>query len=213
MQKHATTTGYYIAAEAKNWLDKWNQDGCKEIAENKIYCSDTGKKVSWYPYSGDGDPWCAAFVSTVLSAVQKKIGYSSSQKMSASTVDFEKSKLQKDYQYAVGAVFFRKSKGGQTYGHVGIVVDWDTEYVYTIEGNTGNAIALVKHKWYDVQNGTSKFGKFLFVHTELEGNTDKVIAMDFTGSKSVTGKDAERQAYSDSNTSLYRNFFVKSIMN
>lgn len=209
MQINTTKTGYLIQSEALNWINKWDKDGCKEISDNKIYCTNTKNKISWYPPLSDGNPWCSAFVSTVVKSVSDKLGYTSKHKFTASTKDWQNSKLHRNTEPAVGSVFFRKSKGGSSYGHVGIIVGWDDKYVYTVEGNAGNKIKMVKYTWWQFQNGTKSFSNFIVIHTELEGDQTKVIAQDVTGASSsksiVEGND------NDINEGLTRNFFVRQI--
>jgi len=122
-------------------------------------------------YGMNGQPWCAMFVSWaadqagILHSVVPKHAY---------TPTGAKAYMQKGlyapresgYQPREGdsIYFFSKQKG--RIGHVGIVVAYDpeTQRVYTVEGNTGNAVRI---RHYDInstyihgygKNGGTSFG-------------------------------------------------------
>jgi hypothetical protein len=96
--------------------------------------------------------WCAGFVSYVLSRAKanEKLGYN----LSARSIYNKAKKLNwivSKPQAGDLIVFWRGSRNGNL-GHVGIVEYVDAQYIYTIEGNTGEFPSKVKRLKYKRHN-------------------------------------------------------------
>lgn len=95
-----------------------------------------------------GDPWCASFVSWLYGAGQS--GNKSPLKYTAGVSNLRDQAISAGYYSEVGTytpvpgdIMIQKSNGAS---HTGIVVGYDGEYVYTIEGNTSDAVRERKYK-------------------------------------------------------------------
>lgn len=95
-----------------------------------------------------GDPWCASFVSWLYGAGQS--GNESPLKYTAGVSNLRDQAISAGYYSEVGTytpvpgdIMIQKSNGAS---HTGIVVGYDGEYVYTIEGNTSDAVRERKYK-------------------------------------------------------------------
>lgn len=100
-------------------------------------------------YGGNpGDPWCASFVSWLYGKGQS--GNDSPIQYSASVDGLRSQAVSAGYYSEVGTytpvpgdIMIQKSNGAS---HTGIVVGCDGEYVYTIEGNSSDAVRERKYK-------------------------------------------------------------------
>lgn len=127
--------------------EKELQKGFKEKNGNNI--TPYGK---WYGL--DGQPWCAMFVSwcadragIIDTKVPRFASVQSGKKWYIENKSYQS--RESGYVPKAGDVIFFKNKKGQN--HVGIVVAYDKEknMVYTIEGNSSNAIAARNYKLDD----------------------------------------------------------------
>ncbi len=106
--------------------------------------------VGWYNTAKNGYAWCAVFVSWCL---QKAFGVESAMEMTnqyygclgascTCMANYYKNNSQFYYSPAIGdQIFF--TTDGQSSNHTGIVVAYDANTVWTIEGNTSSATGVV----------------------------------------------------------------------
>lgn len=115
--------------------------------------------ATWYaktkalPLSGwdSSTPWCACFISwamweTIDENVRKNID---TDKLFANVDDFMESVKPLTKNFAVGNVIFFDWNGDKDPEHVGVVLLSDDQYVYTIEGNSADVVALRMYKKND----------------------------------------------------------------
>lgn len=106
--------------------------------------------------SETGGPWCAVFVSWVVTVAAKLLGmpelvdlYPRTASTDAGAAWFKQRGQWSEYPAVLAQVFF--GTNGDMY-HTGLVYDFDDSYVYTVEGNTntsgspeGDGVYLKKH--------------------------------------------------------------------
>ena len=158
--------GNIIVQIGLDLLDKWNKYQCSEIKPNVIRCNNG--QLTFVKHT-DGNSWCAAFVSTVISIFNDSYPNDPINiKLTASTYEMYNSAKQNGYiidkNPQVGDIFYRKysnsycksTGSAANCGHVGIVykVDIINNLVYTIEGNVNNKIDIIKHKYDEFITGT-----------------------------------------------------------
>ena len=124
------------------------------IAEDEVG-NEGGKKFwKWYGFEDRVD-WCAIFVSWCA----EQCGYLDAEilpKFSAvdDGAEWFKEKKQwasNDYIPKAGDIVFFDWESDGTLDHVGIVKSIDDEYVYTIEGNSGDVCRELKYQYRDLQ--------------------------------------------------------------
>lgn len=183
-----TILGKYISNEAMNMRRIWESENCIE-KNNKIRCEGDDFKLEFFNYNGN-DAWCASFVSTVMVNVGRELGYKTKLKLSASTSVMRSSGenyFKVDKNPAVGSIFHRKYDDAYSIsvagrigtGHVGIVVNYDNNYIYTIEGNKGDKVQAVRYKINDFFDGVKgKYSKgHYIIHVEEELNVNKDVEL------------------------------------
>jgi hypothetical protein len=205
MRKYTTLTGLKIVSEAKRMLDKWQKEGCKEKESNVIYCSVT-KSYLKFPFIKVGQSWCAAFVSNIVQLVSANLSYVTKVFLTGSTRQMKlNSKVKIDQIPTIGSIFYRYQKSDKNYGHVGIVVDLDENYVYAIEGNSSDEVRLNKYTYDYVKSGSNKMSEFYFIHSELEGNDIKEVEVLTKAGELYAVDKVNNENYSGI---YYRNFFA-----
>lgn len=122
-----------------------------------VYEDEGDNKGTMEKYGGGaGVPWCAAFVSWLYGKGQE--GIESPLDFNASVSGLRSQAQEAGYYSEVGTytpvpgdIMIQKSNGAS---HTGIVVGVDDKYIYTIEGNSGDA---VRERKYEI--GSSSYGK------------------------------------------------------
>lgn len=138
---------------AADWL------GCEEDAKtpNRSAClTDLWKLYGTEPTN---EPWCAAFVWTMVNETCKVFGVENKLPHTKSTYEMKSratnAGLKVDKTPAVGSIFYFTRDGG---GHVGIVTNLGENTMTTIEGNVSDQVRLGRRAL------NSK--NFLYIHVE-----------------------------------------------
>ena len=121
---------------------------------------------------GAGVPWCAAFVSWLYGKGQD--GTASPLNFDASVSGLRAQAKEAGYYSEVGTytpvpgdIMIQKSNGAS---HTGIVVGVDDKYIYTIEGNSGDA---VRERKYEIGSGSySKISGWIRLNEWSGGSSD-----------------------------------------
>ncbi len=121
---------------------------------------------------GAGVPWCAAFVSWLYGKGQE--GTASPLNFDASVSGLRAQAKEAGYYSEVGTytpvpgdIMIQKSNGAS---HTGIVVGVDDKYIYTIEGNSGDA---VRERKYEIGSGSySKISGWIRMNEWSGGSSD-----------------------------------------
>lgn len=142
-----------ILENASWWQNYWLNNSCKTLVKKDSVsgrgsCVDTLKKQYATGAEKEGTPWCAQFVSVVVKTSFEKLKLPKSKlPYTASTLAMldgaKKAGLRVDKTPVEGCIFFRYRNGG---GHVGIVVKVTSDTLYTIEGNSDNAVVARQYK-------------------------------------------------------------------
>lgn len=142
-----------ILENAAWWQTYWINRSCKEMAKKDSVsgrgaCVDVLKKQYADGAEKEGTAWCAQFVSVVVKTSFEKLKLPKTKlPYTASTATMlagaKKNGIRVDNVPAEGSVFYRTRNGG---GHVGIVVKITADTLYTIEGNSDNAVVARTYK-------------------------------------------------------------------
>ncbi len=161
---------------ALDLLDKWEKYECKEIKQNVIRCNNGELQ---FVKHNDGNSWCASFVSTVIAIYNNNYSDKINIALTASTNQMFNSAKENNYlidkKPQEGDIFYKKYSSSYCHkignssncGHVGIVykVDYLNNTITTIEGNTNNKIAIVKHNLTDLIEGNQNYPEGVyFIH-------------------------------------------------
>ncbi|MFH8414346.1 C40 family peptidase [Streptomyces collinus] len=92
-------------------------------------------KIPGYGQDGYGWPWCAAFVAWVAAEAGVAELYPKTAGCATAVAWFKRQGRFSEYP-AIGAQVFFGANGGT---HTGLVVDYDADYIYTVEGNTNTS--------------------------------------------------------------------------
>lgn len=108
------------------------------------YCAHFNENLNTY----QGQPWCAMFVSVIFANVfgSKKADELLIKHFAycpTAVNNFVSKGLWKRSNPKTGDVIFFKTKNSNIAAHTGIVVNVDSKYVYTIEGNTSSSAGVV----------------------------------------------------------------------
>lgn len=145
-------------AETKSVLQENSPSGMTKLTQTAVELAysqlgvheDAGdNRGTMEKYGGrPGDPWCASFVSWLYGEGQS--GNESPISYTAGVSGLRDQAVSAGYYSEVGTytpvpgdIMIQKSNGAS---HTGIVVGYDGEYVYTIEGNSSNAVRERKYK-------------------------------------------------------------------
>ena len=145
-------------AETKSTIQENSPSGMTKLTQTAVELAysqlgvyeDAGdNRGTMLKYGGRaGDPWCASFVSWLYGAGQSEnespisytAGVSGLRDQAVAAGYYSKVDT---YTPVPGDIMIQKSNGAS---HTGIVVGYDGEYVYTIEGNTSDAVRERKYK-------------------------------------------------------------------
>lgn len=140
-----------------------------------------------------GDPWCASFVSWLYGKGQE--GNESPIKYTAGVSGLRDQAQQAGYYSKVGTytpvpgdIMIQKSNGAS---HTGIVVGVDGDYIYTIEGNSGNAVRERKYKI-----GSSEYSKISgwIRMNEWSGGSSNVSQTTYIANNNSEDADKEKRS-------------------
>ena len=139
---------------------EYSQDGLTDLTRNAVELAYQELRLGVHEDAGDnrgtmekyggnpGDPWCASFVSWLYGAGQPDS--SSPITYTASVSGLRDQAKEAGYYSEVGTytpvpgdIMIQKSNGAS---HTGIVVGVDDKYIYTIEGNSGDAVRERKYE-------------------------------------------------------------------
>lgn len=168
-----------LTQNTRNAIEKAFQElGIREVGGENM-----GEDV--LKYGGNaGDPWCASFVSWLYK--DSPLAYNASVSgLRNQAIEAGYYSKEGTYTPKPGDIMIQKENGA---GHTGIVTGFDGEYVYTIEGNSGDA---VRERRYRV--GSSEYAKisgWIRMNEWCGGSSD--IPTD-TFIAQTNGEDAERQ--------------------
>jgi hypothetical protein len=150
-----TTRGNILVQIALDLYNKWVKYECSEVKNNVIRCNNG--ELTFVKHK-DGDSWCGAFVSTIISIYNSNYNDDTINiTLSASTLTIYNSAKQNGYKIdkrpEVGALFYRRysnahckqSGSASNCGHVGIVykVDFLNNKIVTIEGNVNDKVGII----------------------------------------------------------------------
>ncbi len=195
-----TTTAYgkEIITVALGYAKGWREQNCKE---NNVDC---------YKYLFDndynkviGNPWCAFFSTAVVNRAGDNIGLKcpiAFQGSSKAVVAFaRKYGLRVDRTPAIGCLFWYPT--GDATGHMGIPIWMNENGLYTVEGNSSDALmcnGCPKNAVAVLGSNTVRSYKSLqnkdtvYVHIEEFGNTPYVDVDNIFGKGVSTGQQAEQ---------------------
>ena len=140
-----------------------------------------------------GDPWCASFVSWLYGKGQAD--NASPIKYTAGVSGLRDQAQQAGYYSKVGTytpvpgdIMIQKSNGAS---HTGIVVGVDGDYIYTIEGNSGNAVRERKYKI-----GSSEYSKISgwIRMNEWSGGSSNVSQTTYIANNNSEDADKEKRS-------------------
>ncbi len=125
----------------------YEEIGISEDLDEKGEGHNTGEMLK---YGGrEGDAWCASFVSWLYGEGQDKESNDNTFGYKIAVSDIKKAAGEeywgdvKDYSPKPGDIMIQKENGAS---HTGIVVFSDNNYIYTIEGNAGDAVRAKKYE-------------------------------------------------------------------
>lgn len=151
------------------WIDRLVEVALGEVGTQEGV-NDAGKgnnKVKYGEwYGSNGQPWCAMFIAWCANQINvldtkvhkfSRCEYGKNYYVSKGNYHLFNS----GYEPKKGDIFFRFHNGkGNGDGHVGIVIAYDvqTKDVYTVEGNTDDAVRIRKRPWTDYFHGFASHG-------------------------------------------------------
>lgn len=142
-----------VINEALKWvgyLEKKTEACLEDYTKNVGYNNYTIFATQYKKYFNvnlQGQPWCAVFVSCVFA---NALGKENQQKImpeyfncEVGVTNFKKIKRWHTYPSIGDVIFFKDSTGKA--GHTGIVYQIDSNFVYTVEGNTSSSNGVVSN--------------------------------------------------------------------
>ena len=171
-----TQLGQAIIAQAVEWTRR----SCYETISNGGNCIDDLQKA--YHLSARREPYCAKFAWVCVEAACQTLGIPNLLPKTAGARDMRdrsKSVLRVDSRMEPGAVFYRYSSAAAS-GHIGVVLGWDDQHMFTAEGNRGDRIDLFSATLSEVSDPKNGYS---FIHTEAMpgGDTPVVSGMAHAG--------------------------------
>ena len=192
IKRSQLTSGIDLQSFSTDYPNTWTNTGNQaydiaQVALTQVGYTETGSNHTkynyWYYGSDTSAGWCAIFISWCAnqadiptSIIKKNAGASgySTSNMSSNPYGTKYAYAFGSKQIKMGDIIFVNHDGVSSSDHVGLVVAVDDDYIYTVEGNSGDDSNLVRIKKYDastgIKNGTTKSYIIFFARPAYTGS-------------------------------------------